>query len=36
LTQVSRALKRAGFEKPKRATKPTSALPKQIDLLDES
>jgi hypothetical protein len=34
LAQVSRALKRAGFEKPKRATKPISASPKQIDLLD--
>jgi len=36
LTQVSRALKRAGFEKPKRATKPISALSNQIDFLDES
>lgn len=35
LAKLSRALSRAGFDKPKRAVKPKSALSKQIDLLDE-
>lgn len=36
LTQVSRALKHAGFEKPERTTRPIPASTKQIELLDEN